>query len=164
MEKLFWLLPGKLAGRPGPDREPWNVDALYRAGIRAVLSVNDGRLVHAEDFTEQGMEYACVPLSDNAPPRIGDDEICRAALLRAYDFIQAQLRRDKPVLVHCTSGKDRTGLVLAYFLMRQAGCDPATAITKVRAVRSIALSAMGWEAFANHLLHSMDNGSRAIHG
>jgi|SRR5579859_4317522 len=152
MEKLFWALPDKLAGRPGPDRDPWDVDRLHGAGIRAVLSVNDGRLVHAEDFEARGMAYACIPFADNAPPRDGDADICRRALPRAYDFVQGQLKIGNPVLVHCSSGKDRTGLVLAYFFVRTSGCTPAAAIKRVRGVRPVALSATGWEDLAHSLL------------
>ncbi|HEY1772340.1 MAG TPA: dual specificity protein phosphatase family protein [Gammaproteobacteria bacterium] len=152
MEDLFWVLPGELAGRAGPDREPWDIDALYEAGIRAVLSVNDGRLVHAEDFEARGMVYACVPFTDNAPPRPGDMEICRAALSQAYGFIQTQIGMGKPVMVHCTSGKDRTGLLSAYALTHRFNCSAGEAVTRLRAVRPIALSAMGWEDFAYRLL------------
>jgi protein-tyrosine phosphatase len=98
------------------------------------------------------MAYAHVPLSDSAPPRQGDDEICLAALPRAYIFMREQIDAGNPVLVHCSSGKDRTGLVLAYYLLRESSCSPAAAIEKIRAVRPIALSAMGWEQFAFELL------------
>jgi protein-tyrosine phosphatase len=152
MHKVFWLIPSKLAGRPGPDREPWDAEALHAGGIRAVLSVNDGRSVYPEDFSALEMVYAHIPLSDSAPPRQGDDEICQVALPRAYMFMHEQIGAGNPVLVHCSSGKDRTGLVLAYYLLRETDCSPASAIEKVRAVRPIALSAMGWDRFAFELL------------
>ena len=66
MKAVFWLLPGELAGRTGPDRDLWDLRALRAGGIDAVLSVNDGRLCHAADFSAAGLAYACVPLSDNA--------------------------------------------------------------------------------------------------
>lgn len=164
MNNLFWLIPGKLAGRPGPDREPWDVDALYLAGIRAVLSVNDGRLVHARDFALRDMAYACIPFTDNAPPRQGDEEICRVALRQAYRFVHTQITAGNPVLVHCTSGKDRTGLVLSHFLVRQSNCSAADAIARVRQVRPIALSATGWEELAHRLLDMGSSSSGVLDG
>lgn len=152
MDKLFWLIPGKLAGRSGPDREPWNLASLQATGIRAVLSVNDGLLCHAEDFATRGMRYACVPLPDNAPPQPGDDELCFDALPKAYAFVAEQMDEGRSVLVHCSAGKDRTGLFLSYFLMRHAGLRPEQAIRSVREVRPIALTALGWEEFALQLL------------
>src|SRR5262245_39199903 len=114
MDKVFWLLPGRLAGRPGPDREPWDLDALRQGGIDAILSVNDGTACHPADFAASGIAYARVPFSPNAPPLPGDDAICRAALPRAYAFVEGQVTEGRGVLVHCSSGKDRTGLFLCY--------------------------------------------------
>jgi hypothetical protein len=115
-DKLFWIIPGKLAGRPGPDRAPWNLAALRPGGRGAVLSVNDGLLCHPEDFVAAGLTSAGVPVSDNAPPRPGDDHLCRRALPQAYAFVQAQMALGPGVVVHCSSGKDRTGLFRCYCL------------------------------------------------
>lgn len=152
MDKLFWLLPGKLAGRAGPDREPWDLDALQRCGIQAVLSVNDGRMVHGEDLSKRGIAYACIPLSENAPPREGDAEICQAALPRAYRFVAEQMDRGRTVLVHCSSGKDRTGLFFCYFLMHRFSWPLEQALRRVYEVRPIALSAEGWQEFSAEVL------------
>lgn len=152
MEKLFWVIPGELAGRPGPDREPWNLASLREGGIGAVLSLNDGVLCHAEDFEALGMSYACIPLSDNAPPLPGDNKVCLHALPRAYDFVSTEIGKGNGVLVHCSSGKDRTGLFLCYFLMRRDSLAPLETISRIREVRPMALSALGWEEFAEQIL------------
>lgn len=152
MDKLFWVIPGRLAGRPGPDREPWNVGSLRDGGIGAVLSVNDGLLCHPEDFAAHDIDYACVPLPENAPPLPGDEKICLTALPKAYQFVKVQMERDRAVLVHCSSGKDRTGLFLCYFLIHHAGLSAREAIDSVRQVRPIALSASGWEQLAEQVL------------
>jgi protein-tyrosine phosphatase len=102
-----------------------------------------------------GITYACVPLSANAPPQPGDDHRCRCALLQAYAFVQAQMAQGHGVVVHCSSGKDRTGLFLCYFLMQQAHLSPTEAIQAVRHVRPIALSAEGWEEFASQVLRGL---------
>jgi protein-tyrosine phosphatase len=152
MDKLFWVIPGRLAGRPGPDQAPWNLVALRKGGVGAVLSVNDGFLCHPEDFARAGIAYACVPLSENAPPLPGDDRICRTALPRAYAFVQEQIAYGHGVVVHCSAGKDRTGLFLCYFLMQQAALSAAEAVREIRRVRPIALSAEGWEELASRVL------------
>lgn len=152
MEHLFWLIPGLIAGRAGPNRQSWDVAKLRQAGIGAVLSVNDGELCHPEDFARVGMVYACMPLSPNAPPRPGDFEYCLRVLPDAYLFVYTQIKNDRPVLVHCSSGKDRTCLLFAYFLMMQEDCAPHEAMARVRAVRPIAFSAEGWEEFAAQVL------------
>jgi protein-tyrosine phosphatase len=152
MNKVFWLLPGRLAGRSGPDQDPWNLDELYAAGIRSVLSVNDGLECQPAEFARRSMRYACIPFSTNAPPLGGDDAVCLAALPRAYAFVRTELAQQRTVLVHCTAGKDRTGMLLSYFLMRERGLTPHAAIAAVREVRPIALSAAGWDAFAREVL------------
>jgi dual specificity protein phosphatase-like protein len=152
MENLFWLIPARLAGRPGPDRALWSLASLRDAGIGAVLSVNDGLLCHPEDFKAYGISYACIPLSENAPPQPGDNEICLRALPVAYTFVQQQIRQGRATVVHCSSGKDRTGLFLAYYLMRETGLSVAAAIEELRRVRPNALSAAGWHEFAIDVL------------
>src|SRR6476659_4617682 len=151
MKHLFWLIPDRLAGRPGPDRAPWNLASMRDAGIGAVLSVNDGLLCHPEDFRAHGISYACVPLSDNAPPQPGDDEACLRALPAAGAFVQKQLSSGRITVVHCSSGKDRTGLVLAYYAMREAGLSPAAAIEEVRRVRRSGGTISHWASWvASH--------------
>ena len=152
MRHVFWLERGMLAGRAGPDQSPWCAADLQAGGFGAVLSVNDGAACHAEDFHALGMSYRCIPLSDNAPPREGDLEHCLAVLPRAYDYVCEELASSRPVLVHCTSGKDRTGLFMCYYLMRGSRLAIGDAIARVRRVRPIALSAEGWDEFASRVL------------
>lgn len=152
MKHVFWLIPDRLAGRPGPDRSPWDLAAMRGAGIGAVLSVNDGSLCHPEDFRSHGIAYACVPLSDNAPPQPGDVEVCLAALPAAHAFVQQQMGAGHATIVHCSSGKDRTGLFLAHYLMREAGLSANRAIEEVRRVRPIAFTAPGWDELAFEVL------------
>ena len=152
MDKIFWLIPGKLAGRPGPDTEPWNLSSLREGGIGAILSVNDGRLCNTKEFQTQGINYLCTPFSDYAPPIPGNEKICLAALPKAYAFAKSEIGKGHAVVVHCSAGKDRTGLFLSYFLMQQDGLSPRDAMKAVRKVRPIAFTAWGWEPFAELVL------------
>jgi hypothetical protein len=152
MRHVFWLIPDKLCGRPGPDLVPWNAKELKRGGIDAVLSINDGWLVNTDDLHVAGLEYALIPFSANAPPMPGDFEICAAGLPKAFDFIERTTNTGRSVMIHCTSGKDRTGLLMSYFLIRTQGLSIDEAIREVRRVRPIALSAVGWEDFGREIL------------
>jgi len=155
MQHIFWLIPGKLAGRAGPNESPWDAGDLKRAGIRAVISVNDAMLVEPKAFEAHEIDYACVPFSRSAPPIPGDLEICLEALPRAFEFVRGAIDSGKAALIHCTSGKDRTGLLMAYFLMQTEGVSVDEAIRRVREVRPIALSAMGWDAFGRRVLRQL---------
>ncbi len=152
MHDLFWLVPGRLAGRAGPDRLPWKLDALREAGVGAVLSVNDGRACEPGDFAALGLPYACIPMTPHAPPWTGDDRKCLSALPLAYAFIEARAAEDRATMVHCSSGKDRTGMLLAYYLIRARSLTVDAAMREVRRVRPIAFTATGWEDFATDVL------------
>ena len=152
MQHIFWLLPGVLAGRSGPTRDPWNLAQLREFGIGAVLSVNAGALCLAGDFDKYGLLYKCTSLSPNAPPEPGDLEHCILALPKAFAFIEANVQQGRSTLVHCHSGKDRTGLLMAYYLVRKFGFLPDAAIARVKEVRPIAFTAPGWAEFTQDVL------------
>jgi len=152
MNHIFWLLPGRLAGRPGPNREPWDLSAVRGLGIDAVLSVNDGEDCNRAELAALGFYHCVVPLPPNEPPQPGDEETCYIGLPAAHDFVIAQHRCDRAVLVHCSAGNDRTGLVMSHFLIREFGLDVETAIARVREVRPRAMTARGWESLSRRVL------------
>lgn len=152
MNHIFWLRPGVIAGRPGPDMEPWDPSVLARGGIGAVLSVNDAELVEADALAAVGIEHHCEPLSNAAPPEPGDLEICVAALPKALAFAEKAIASGKPVLAHCRAGKDRTGMFLCYYLCRVEGLSVEEAIAEVKRVRPIAMTAEGIEDLTREVL------------
>ena len=158
MRHIFWLREGVIAGRSGPNRDAWTAKELAAGGIGSVLSLNDGELVHSNDLSAAGISYSCIPLSDSAPPRSGDFQICVGALPRALSFVVSSIEAGRSVLVHCSSGKDRTGMFLSYYLCAVEGLAPVRAIEEIRRVRPIALSAEGWEAFALAVLRELVRG------
>jgi protein-tyrosine phosphatase len=107
-----------------------------------------------KEFAALGMNYAAVPLSENAPPQIGDRDICLANLPRALAFIKTQCEFG-PVLIHCRSGKDRTGLVMAYYILSELRTTPIEAVEQVLRVRPIAFSAAGWKEFSLSILEEL---------
>jgi protein-tyrosine phosphatase len=155
MRHIFWLRPNLLAGRSGPNLDPWIPQQLAAAGIGAVVSVNDGLSVYADELRRADIEHACFPLSDNAPPRVGDFEHCLETLPRIYAHLQDVIASGRIPLVHCTSGKDRTGMSLCHYLCQAEGYRPRDAIRELRKVRPIALSATGYEDFALEVLNAL---------
>ncbi len=147
MNQVFWLREGIIAGRSGPNRDPWDLSEIKANGFAAILSVNNGDAVHEALIAELGIEYANIPMSNNAPARTGDKEICLQNLPRAMAFIRKH-KRNGPVLVHCRSGKDRTGMVLAAYLMEFEAYRARQAMQQVLEVRPIAFTAEGWMEFA----------------
>ena len=56
-----------------------------------------------------------------------------------------QLAAARPTLVHCHAGKDRTGAVLAGYLIRYQGLSPDEATRLVRQANPIAMTAPGYD-------------------
>ena len=157
MKNVFWLIDQKIAGRAGPDLTPWDIAELRAGGIGAVLSVNSGIACDPEEFAQHEITYSCIKMPANEPPKPPDDDACFAALPRTYAFIEEQLSAQRSVLIHCTLGKDRTGMAMAYYLMRSQALDPDNALAQVRSVRPVALSANGWEAMGRRVLERLHN-------
>jgi len=152
VKHIFWLLPDRVAGRAGPNREPWDPALLAGAGIDVVLSVNFAQAVDVEALQAAGLRHACLPLPEDAPPSERDELHCAMVLPRALEYLEAELDAGATVLIHCSSGKDRTGMLMVALLMRREGLAVEAALAAVRAVRPIALSAEGWEPMARRVL------------
>jgi protein-tyrosine phosphatase len=146
LQHIFWLREGKIAGRSGPNTDGWDLDAIQAGGFSAILSVNNGEAVHQTLLAKLGIAYANIPMSSNAPARDGDREFCLQNVPRALEFIAENLVSG-PVLIHCRSGKDRTGMVMAAYLIEFEGYDAKTAMDQVIEVRPIAFTAQGWKEF-----------------
>jgi protein-tyrosine phosphatase len=152
MEHVFWLRKGKIAGRSGPNTEMWDLNEIKANGITAILSVNNGDEVHETMLSNLGITYSNIPMSSNAPARKGDKELCLQNLPKAMDFIRGNLMNGR-VLIHCRSGKDRTGMVMAAYLIEFERYDVKKSMEEVMAVRPIAFSAEGWMEFGLDVLN-----------
>lgn len=98
------------------------LDRYARMGVRTVLNLRgEDRFAHflflQESCAALGLALVSVKMSATKAPR-------RAALL---DLIEAFRTADKPVLIHCKSGADRTGLAAALYLMLHEGVPVAAA-------------------------------------
>ena len=60
-------------------------------------------------------------------------------------MLNLHLPKREPVLVHCNSGKDRTGLLLAYYLVSRKGVSAKRALRLLRRLKPDALGASGYE-------------------
>jgi protein-tyrosine phosphatase len=118
-----------------------------------VISLTDLMVNESAAFHELGILHVCVPLPTSAPPKPGDKENVRELLPAACEVIERRMLRDGgAVLVHCGAGKDRTGLVLCYALMRVLGLTMTEAMARLKARRPDLLSAAGWWDMATQVL------------
>jgi hypothetical protein len=149
MKHVYWVIDHVLAGRPGPSLYPWDPEALYAGGIRAVVSLA------AEDSVEGLEAYGFVHYRAEFPPVLLFSEGMRKAFiyqaLPVWAFIHGQLTEGNPTLVHCYAGKDRTGAILGGYLVTYRGMTPEAAMQTVRAVRPTAMLAEGFAQVLDHL-------------
>lgn len=135
----------------GADGTVWlfrsaTLDGLSSRGEAHLRDLGIGGIIDLRDDGERlGTSLHGLPVkrcsiyaSIDAPPRIGSLNSVYRLILdscgdRATAAVIAIARSERPVLVHCTAGKDRTGLVVALALI-------ASGRTREEAVTDYALS------------------------
>ncbi len=106
-ENLWWVIPHKLAGVRKP--EPQEIAELQTAGIGAIVSVMDDPS-NLDLYQEIGLPHLWSPTKGGTAPSPEQIQELQA-------FVQTQNNLGKAVAVHCTSGRRRTGTILAAYLI-----------------------------------------------
>ncbi|MGC9520686.1 MAG: protein-tyrosine phosphatase family protein [Anaerolineae bacterium] len=142
MRYVYWIIDRLLAGRPGPGLRPWDPAALYAGGIRVVISLP------AEEAIGDLTPYGLVHYRAEFPPvklySVGMRKAFIYQALPVWAFIHEQMEADRPTLVHCYAGQDRTGAILAGYLITYQGKSPEQALQQVRSVKPMAMTAEGY--------------------
>ena len=106
-ENLWWVIPGKLAGVRKPMAE--ELSELQVAGIGAIVSVMDDPS-NLDLYQQADIAHLWLPTKGGTAPS-------REQLQELQNFIDSQNRKGNAVAVHCTSGRRRTGTMLAAYLI-----------------------------------------------
>jgi protein-tyrosine phosphatase len=106
-ENLWWVLPGKLAG----VRKPLAAELaeLNAVGIGAIVSVMDDPS-NLDLYDQANMPHLWLPTTGGTAPS-------RQQIQELQTFIDEENCLGYAVAVHCTSGRRRTGTVLAAYLI-----------------------------------------------
>ena len=107
-ENLWWVIPKKLAGVRKPQAQ--EIAELQTAGIGAIVSVMDDPS-NLDLYQEIGLPHLWSPTKGGTAPSPEQIQELQA-------FIQTQNDLGKAVAVHCTSGRRRTGTILAAYLIQ----------------------------------------------
>ena len=115
-ENLWWVIPGKLAGVRKPMAE--ELTELETAGIGAIVSVMDDPC-NLELYQQVNIPHLWLPTKGGTAPS-------REQIKELQNFIDSQNHLGHAVAIHCTSGRRRTGTMLAsYLIMAGSSYDEA---------------------------------------
>ena len=104
---LWWVIPDKLAGVRKPVAE--DIAELQKAGIGAVVSVMDDPS-NLDLYQRLENPYLWLPTKGGTAPS-------PEQIQELENFISTQNQLGHAVAVHCTSGRRRTGTMLAAYLI-----------------------------------------------
>lgn len=106
-ENLWWVIPGKLAGVRKPMAE--ELTDLQAAGVGAIVSVMDDPS-NLDLYQQADIPHLWLPTKGGTAPS-------REQLQELQNFVDTQNAQGSAVAIHCTSGRRRTGTILAAYLI-----------------------------------------------
>lgn len=149
-------LPGVINARSvGDDVDPWlcrsaSLDDLDADGAAQLRARGVGRVLDLRNSDERpdprhGLPVSHVPLYDDragSPPRAGRLPVLYRHIVdrhgdRVAEAVGVLTRSAHPVLVHCTAGKDRTGVVVAVALSAAGVAEDRIAADYARSEREV---------------------------
>ena len=109
VDQLWWVIPQHLAGVRKPT-EP-ELSELRSGGIKALVSLlsDDSNL---DLYKKNAIPHIWVPIIGGTAPSLDQLDAIAA-------FVETQHQLGHAVAIHCSSGRRRTGTVLAALLIKQ---------------------------------------------
>ncbi len=119
-QQLWWVIPERLAGVRKPT-EP-ELTKLRSEGISALVSLlsDDSNL---DLYKQHKIPHIWVPITGGTAPSLEQLEQIKT-------FVESQNQLGNAVAIHCSSGRRRTGTVLAALLIKQ-GISHEKALTTI---------------------------------
>lgn len=144
------LCPGKKDLSRSWDRDLMEDMRAIRAwGASTVVTLiedHEFSLLGVENLEQQvrdcEMDWLHLPIRDVDVP----DQRFEETWVSVGDLLHTRLNQGDRILIHCRGGLGRTGLVAGRILVER-GCEPQTAVRRVRAVRPHAIETLTQERY-----------------
>jgi atypical dual specificity phosphatase len=124
-QNLWWVIPGKLAGVRKPQLE--ELSDLQAVGVGAIVSVMDDSS-NLDIYQQANIPYCWLPTKGGTAPR-------QEQIEELQNFVDQQNRIGNAVAIHCTSGRRRTGTMLAAYLIN-AGSSYSEAMQAIQSANA----------------------------
>lgn len=124
-----WVIEGKLAGSGMPINYSQFLWVMTH-GVKAIVTVREVPLPSKWFSNGNGddVDYFHLRVEDYSAPSLEEID-------NTIDYIQQQISKNKPVMVHCAAGRGRTGTILAAYLIKKENVTANQAIKKIRSIR-----------------------------
>lgn len=160
MKHVYWVVPEVLAGRSGPDEEPWDLDELGRAGIGCIVTLSNDA-VDSGEIEAHGIAHEVMRMPEGRIRSPEAQRVFRRAARKFVTLVDTYREAGRPVLAHCLWGNDRTGIMLAAYLMMREGMTAEEAIRALRRTRPDSLRLPGYEDTVRSLEPARPKGRRS---
>jgi atypical dual specificity phosphatase len=107
-ESLWWVIPEHLGGMRKPT--PEEIPTLTEIGVNAIVSVMDDPS-NLNLYQQAGVPHKWLPTTGGKAPTPEQIE-------EFVQFVDDQNAQSHSVVVHCSSGRRRTGTFLAAYLIK----------------------------------------------
>jgi atypical dual specificity phosphatase len=124
-----WVIEGKLAGSGMPMNYSQFLWVMTH-GVKAIVTVREVPLPSKwfSNGNSDDVDYFHLRVEDYSAPSLEEID-------NTIDYIQQQISKNKPVMVHCAAGRGRTGTILAAYLIKKENVTANQAIKKIRSIR-----------------------------
>ena len=122
-----WLLVNRIAGS-GCPRSELELRGLLGVGVRYVVTLCDDPRPPPCIDSIRGLEHITIPVPDLRRGHLSDFD-------QFFGVCDRSMEEGGSILVHCRSGRGRTGMFLAAFLVKYQGLGADEAIRTVRSRR-----------------------------
>jgi len=124
-----WVIKDKLAGSGMPmtySQFAW----VVTHGIKTIVTVREVALPSKwfTAYSSDSVDYFHLRVEDYSAPSLEEID-------NTVAFIQRQIAKEEPVMVHCAAGRGRTGTILAAYFLKEENLTADQAIAKIRRTR-----------------------------